>query len=211
MARSREVRKLDQKRATSSTDSGTMMRLGVFHPQPAQRRTWPAEAQRRAPPIGWLKAGSNLAGSVGKLDAQGAIRDGDAVIDGGAGRRRLLAGLEAHIVQERRFGKRIFGHRRRCDEHSPTSGESAAGRGHRLRRVVSATRRTSLAVQKTIDPIHFAAWSARRRETDFVRDGAVRLLSTRNFMAGRPPADDWNCCASPPCDEEAVGIVAIGQ
>ena len=30
MARSREVRKLDQKRATSSTDSGTMVRLGVF-------------------------------------------------------------------------------------------------------------------------------------------------------------------------------------
>jgi hypothetical protein len=30
MARSREVRKLDQKRATSSTDSGTMVRWGVF-------------------------------------------------------------------------------------------------------------------------------------------------------------------------------------
>ena len=30
MAKSREVRKLDQKRATSSTDSGTMTRLGVF-------------------------------------------------------------------------------------------------------------------------------------------------------------------------------------
>ena len=30
MAKSREVRKLDQKRATSSTDSGTIKRLGVF-------------------------------------------------------------------------------------------------------------------------------------------------------------------------------------
>ena len=30
MARSREVRKLDQNRATSSTDNGTMVRLGVF-------------------------------------------------------------------------------------------------------------------------------------------------------------------------------------
>ena len=30
MARSREVRKLDQKRATSSTDSGTIVRLGCF-------------------------------------------------------------------------------------------------------------------------------------------------------------------------------------
>ena len=30
MARSREVRKLDQNRATSSTDSGTMVRLGVL-------------------------------------------------------------------------------------------------------------------------------------------------------------------------------------
>jgi len=30
MAKSREVRKLDQKRATSSTESGTMLRLGTF-------------------------------------------------------------------------------------------------------------------------------------------------------------------------------------
>ena len=30
MARSREVRKLDQNRATSSTDSGVMVRLGVL-------------------------------------------------------------------------------------------------------------------------------------------------------------------------------------
>jgi hypothetical protein len=30
MAKSREVRKLDQKRATSSTESGTMLCLGTF-------------------------------------------------------------------------------------------------------------------------------------------------------------------------------------
>ena len=30
MAKSRDVRKLDQKRATSSTDNGTTTRFGVF-------------------------------------------------------------------------------------------------------------------------------------------------------------------------------------
>jgi hypothetical protein len=36
-----------------------------------------------------MKAASNLAGSVRKLVTQGAISDGDAVIDGGTGRPRL--------------------------------------------------------------------------------------------------------------------------
>jgi hypothetical protein len=55
-----------------------------------------------------MKAAGYLAGSIGKLVAKGAIGDGDAVIDGGRRRPRLLAGLEAHIIQECGFVKVVF-------------------------------------------------------------------------------------------------------
>jgi hypothetical protein len=44
-------------------------------------------------------------------DAQGAIDNGNALVDGGAGQRRLLTGLESHIVEQCRFGEGIFGDR----------------------------------------------------------------------------------------------------
>ena len=47
MAKSREVRKLDQNRATSSTDNGTMVRLGVFTRNRLKRESRPAEAHGR--------------------------------------------------------------------------------------------------------------------------------------------------------------------
>jgi hypothetical protein len=100
MAKSREVRKLDQNRATWSTDSGTMIRFGVL----TRRRL---SAGRGLPrPIGarrqvvYLKTGSSLSGSVREQDAQGAVYNGKAVIDGGAGDLRLFGGLESHIVQQ---------------------------------------------------------------------------------------------------------------
>jgi hypothetical protein len=55
-----------------------------------------------------MKAAGNLAGSIGELVAEGAIGDGDAVIDGRGGRPRLLTGLEAHIIEERGLGKVAF-------------------------------------------------------------------------------------------------------
>jgi len=44
-----------------------------------------------------MKAAGDLAGSIGKLVADAALGDGDAVIDGGRRRPRLLAGLKPHI------------------------------------------------------------------------------------------------------------------
>jgi hypothetical protein len=45
-----------------------------------------------------MKTVGDLTGSLRELVADGAIGDGNAVIDGGRGRPRLLAGLKAHIV-----------------------------------------------------------------------------------------------------------------
>src|SRR5258708_39284937 len=55
-----------------------------------------------------MKAAGNLAGSIGELVADGALGDGHAVINGGSGRPRLLAGLKPHIFKERRLGQVTF-------------------------------------------------------------------------------------------------------
>ena len=88
MARSREVRKLDQNRATSSTDKGTMFRLGTLDAQPAHRKARSADAHRPRGAGTSDESPGDLTGSVGKRIAQGAIDDGNALVDGGAGRSR---------------------------------------------------------------------------------------------------------------------------
>ena len=55
-----------------------------------------------------MKAVGDLAGGIRELVADGAIRDRNAVIDGGTGRPGLPAGLEPDVIQERRFGKVPF-------------------------------------------------------------------------------------------------------
>ena len=55
-----------------------------------------------------MKAAGHLAGSLGELVVNGAIGDGDAVIDEGRGRLAWLTGLEAHIVQEGGLGQITF-------------------------------------------------------------------------------------------------------
>ena len=89
MAKSREVRKLDQKRATSSIDSGYDAPFGRLHSWPADRQARPSEAHRPAAQIGLVKARSDLAGGIGELVADSAIGNGDAGVDGRSGRQRL--------------------------------------------------------------------------------------------------------------------------
>ena len=184
--------------------------FGLLHAQPAQRRAWSAQAHRPAPQKGLMKAGSDLAGSVGKLVAQGAIGDGDAVIDGGTGRPRLLAGLEPHIVQERRFGKVTFG--------DVAGVMNALPPADKVQQVVSVTAQglvrqaaDVLAVQITIDPADLPAGG--------LFDNANRALCVAGGRAGRSHGTSWlsglqqrlELLRVAALDEEAVGIVALGQ
>jgi hypothetical protein len=55
-----------------------------------------------------MKTASDLTRSVRELVAQSTIRNGNAVVDEGSRWARLLAGLEAHVIQECRLGKVSF-------------------------------------------------------------------------------------------------------
>jgi hypothetical protein len=98
-----EVRKLDQNRATSSTDRGTMVRLGSL----TRKRVTAGRGLPRpmgAPPVACLKPWSHLTGSAREGGPQGAIRDGNALVDGGACEVGLLGGLESHVFQQGGLG-----------------------------------------------------------------------------------------------------------
>jgi hypothetical protein len=103
-----------------------------------------------------MKAAGDLAGSIGKLVADGTIGNSDAVIDDGRGRRRLLAGLEAHIIQERGLGKVAFPNVAGVTNTLPPADK--------VQQVVSVSaqggvRQTAniFAVQVTIDPANSLA------------------------------------------------------
>ena len=110
MARSRELRKLAQNRATSSTDKGTMARLGVLT-RSRDVVPWLANAHRRTLPVSGLKPRRDLTGSAGECDAQGTIGYGNTLVDGGAAQWAFLAGLKSHVVEQGRFGECTFGDR----------------------------------------------------------------------------------------------------
>ncbi len=98
-----------------------------------------------------MKAAGDLAGSIGKLVADGALGDGHAVINGGRGRPRLLAGLKPHIFKERRLGQITFHHVRGVVNALPPA--------NKVQQVVSVSAQGRVryaadifAVQVTIDP-----------------------------------------------------------
>ena len=73
-----------------------------------------------------MKTASDLTRSVRELVAQSTIRDGNAVVDEGSRWPRLLAGLEAHVIQECRLGKVSFHDIAGVMNGFPTSERSAA-------------------------------------------------------------------------------------
>ncbi len=112
MAKSREVRKLAQKCATSSTDNGTMTRCGVFTRKRLKAGRGRAGAERERAPIAVLKAGNERSLYVGEREPQRTVSGTHSAIDAGGGRPRLLIGLEANIVQQGGFGERLLRDRR---------------------------------------------------------------------------------------------------
>src|SRR6516164_10804194 len=105
-----------------------------------------------------MKAAGDLAGSMWELVAEGAVRDGDGVIDGGRGRSKGSAGLEAHIIQERRLGQVPFDDLGRVMETLPPANkvqlvESVGSQGC-VRQAADV-----FAVQVTIDPADLPAGS----------------------------------------------------
>src|SRR4029077_9175734 len=71
--------------------------------------TRPADAHGRSLPVRRLERRSDLTRGARKGDAQGAIDDGNTLVDSRARQLAFLTGLESHIVEQCRFGESIFG------------------------------------------------------------------------------------------------------
>jgi hypothetical protein len=103
-----------------------------------------------------MKASGNLARSVREVVTKGAVDDGGAVVDRGGGWPWLLAGLEAHILQQSRFAEVVFGNVAGVMDTVPPTKKmqqlmciDAQGRISQAANI--------LAVQETIDPGDLAA------------------------------------------------------
>ena len=84
MARSRAVRKLAQNRATSSTDSGTIVRLGVLTRNRLKARRRLADAHAVCAASKLLEPRSDLTRELRECAAQGTFGYGNTLVDGGA-------------------------------------------------------------------------------------------------------------------------------
>ena len=82
----------------------------LHQPSRAGPHRFHRRTQSLPPPIGLMKARGDLTGSIGKLIAQGALGDRDALVDGGTAGPGFQTGLEAHVIPQRRFGQVAFHH-----------------------------------------------------------------------------------------------------
>jgi hypothetical protein len=103
-----------------------------------------------------MKAVGYLAGSIGELVTESAVGGGDAGVDRGAGRARILGGLKSDVIQQHGFAKITF--------RDVTGMVNTRPPTDKVQQVVSikseALVRQSayvLAIQVTIDPTNSAA------------------------------------------------------
>ena len=125
-----------------------------------------------------------------KGDAQGAIDDGNTLVDRGARQLAILAGLESHIVEQCRFGESIFGDLIGVVNTLPpaekvqqlvrigSQGVSASGEGFRNR--------------GTVDPVNLTAgglFDNAIRASHMVVGGLVNHAEGHHCAAS---SSDWN-------------------
>src|SRR6202165_377423 len=210
MARSREVRKRDQKRATSSTDRGHEDAFGFLHAQAAQRRTRPAVAQWRTPPIEMVKPGSKGAGRIRKLVAQRALYDAHASVDGGGRGLGMMAGLESEVVQQNRCAERTLADGIGMVHAGPPAQEVQQIHGIAAQGILRQAAHT-FAIQETIDPFHFAAcWLL----DDAKSTSCVAAVVRMDHLEGHARAFSnrhMNCWASPPWTKKLLGSCPSGK
>jgi len=210
MARSLEVRKLDQNRATSSTDSGTMVRFGGPYPQPAQGQPRPADAHWCTLPISLLEPRSNLPRGVREYDAQGAIHNGHALVDGTAGELAWLTGLESHIVQQCRFGECTF-----VDRVGVMNTLPPTEKVQQLVRItfqgIICQAAQGLVIEILIDPVNLTSGGL---HDDAIRASCLIVggLVDHTKRHGRAASSsDWNWRASPPWTKKLFGSCPSGK
>jgi hypothetical protein len=103
-----------------------------------------------------MKAVGYLAGSIGELVTESAVGGGDAGVDRGAGRARILSGLKSDVIQQHGFAKITF--------RNVTGTVDTRPPADKMEQVVSIEPQALvrqpayvLTIQVTIDPADFVA------------------------------------------------------
>ena len=143
-------------------------------------------------------------GSAREGGAQGAIRDGNALVDGGAGELGLLAGLESHVIQQGGLGERIFGNYIGVMHTFPPTDKVQQVLCIASEREVRDAAE-AFEIQIAIDPFDLAAGGLlddAERAVCLIGSGLVNDTELHERAAS---SSDWNWRASAPLTKKLFG------
>jgi hypothetical protein len=158
-----------------------------------------------------LKTGSSLTGSVREHDAQGAVYNGKAMIDGRAGDLGLFGGLESHIVQQGCICARAGNNRIGLMDTFPPA--------EKVQKLICITGQSDirhaskeLAIQVAIDPVDFPACGLLNdTERTACVAGRRLVVGQRETSWPRPLQEQAEPGQIAALSEKAIRIVAVGQ
>src|SRR5580692_2560273 len=159
---------------------------------------------------GLMKAVGDLTGSIGELIADSTIGSGGAVVDGGGGRRRSQARLEAHVIQQSRLGEVRGGDFARVMNALPPAHEVQQAVRVAVEGLVCETA-DILAIEVPIDPRDAFAGG--------LVDHLNRTMCTRRSLLTddaelhgcAASSNNWNWCGSPPLTKKELGSWPSGR
>ena len=177
---------------------------GFPHSESAQLEPGPSQAHRPAVQEGLMEAVRDLTWSIRELVADSAIGSGGAVVDGGARRRGLQSGLEAHVIEQSRLGEvrgRDFA--RVMNALPPAHKVQQAVRVAVEGLVCEATH--IVAVQVPIDPCNTVAGGSLDHLNRTMCARRSLLADDAELRGCAASSRDWNCCVSPPSTKKELG------
>ena len=158
----------------------------------------------RALQVGLMEAVGDLTGSVRELMADSAIGTSDAVVDGRGRRRRLPAGLEAHVVQQGRWAEL-------CPQEV-AGMVNALPPAHEVQQAMRINVQGGvgeaadiLAVQITVNPAHSLTGVLFDHINGTVGTGCGLFTDYPELHDGAAFSRDWKPGASPPSTKKELG------
>src|ERR1700677_3749543 len=157
-----------------------------------------------------MKAGRGLRGSIGERVTDSAVGTRHTVVDGGGRGRRVLAGLEADVVEQGRFGKVCLGDVAGMMKVLPPAHEMQQTVGIAIEAFVGKAP-DILTIQVAVDPAHALACFLFDHVNGAVRTRRCGLANHAELHGWAASRRDRNCSAFPRPTKNEFGSYPCGS
>jgi len=183
---------------------------GFLHAQSAEFEPRSPQAQRAAVEEGLMEAVRHLTRGIGELVADGTIGGRRAVIDGRGRRRRLLAGLEAHVIEQSRFREVCLGDVAGVMDALPPAHEVQQAVCVGVEGLVGKAA-DILAVEEAVDPRDPLSGGLLDHVNRAVCARGSLLTDDTELHGWAASRSDWNWRASAPARKKELGSDPSGS